>query len=142
MPEPVWDDLRVPHTYECPMRWADMDLLGHVNNVKYLEYVAEAREALFPELSAGPAPVTSHRVQFVSPLVFRRRPVLVDSWVTEVTGTTLALAHEVYDAPASPEAERTVYLRASSRLAVELPPLAHDLAAAQIAPDHELEAGR
>ena len=29
------------------MRWADMDLLGHVNNVTYLEYVAEAREDLF-----------------------------------------------------------------------------------------------
>src|SRR4051812_5393984 len=98
------------------MRWADMDLLGHVNNVKYLEYVAEAREALFAGLSAGRAAVSSHRVQFVSPLVFRRRPVLVDSWVTEVTDTTLSLAHEVYDAPAAEGEERTVYLRASSRL--------------------------
>ena len=67
------------------MRWADMDLLGHVNNVTYLDYVAEARENLFPGSPAGRAPVTRHQVEFVSPLVFRRRPVLVDSWVTDVS---------------------------------------------------------
>ena len=25
------------------MRWADMDLLGHVNNVVYVDYLQEAR---------------------------------------------------------------------------------------------------
>ena len=39
----------MPHTYECPVRWADMDMLGHVNNAAYLDYVAEARENLFPD---------------------------------------------------------------------------------------------
>ena len=24
---------------ECPLRWADLDLLGHVNNVTYLDYL-------------------------------------------------------------------------------------------------------
>ncbi len=33
----------VRHTYECPLRWADMDLLGHVNNVVYVDYLQEAR---------------------------------------------------------------------------------------------------
>ena len=83
------------------MRWADMDLLGHVNNVTYLDYVAEAREQLFPDSPTGRAPVTRHRVEFAAPLVFRRRPVLVDSWVTDVGEQTLSLAHEVYDAPDS-----------------------------------------
>ena len=31
------------HVYECPMRWADLDLLGHVNNVTYVDYLQEAR---------------------------------------------------------------------------------------------------
>jgi len=31
------------HVYECPMRWADMDMLGHVNNVTYVDYLQEAR---------------------------------------------------------------------------------------------------
>ena len=43
----------MPHTYECPLRWADLDLLGHVNNVTYLDYVEEAREALFDGLRPG-----------------------------------------------------------------------------------------
>ena len=25
------------------MRWADMDLLGHINNVVYVDYLQEAR---------------------------------------------------------------------------------------------------
>jgi acyl-CoA thioester hydrolase len=111
----------VPHTYECPLRWADLDLLGHVNNVTYLDYVSEAREALFAGHPAGRAPVTRHQVEFVKPLVFRRTPVLVDSWVTDVGAEEYALAHEVYDAPADGDREgqqeRSVYLRASTVVA-------------------------
>ena len=39
----VWQHRAVRHVYECPMRWADMDLLGHVNNVVYVDYLQEAR---------------------------------------------------------------------------------------------------
>jgi acyl-CoA thioester hydrolase len=104
------------------MRWADMDMLGHVNNVTYLDYVAEAREALLPDSPSGRAPVTRHQVEFVAPLVFRRRPVLVDSWVTDLTDESLSLAHEVYDAPDSPDGSRTVYVRISTELAVKVTP--------------------
>ena len=38
---------QVRHTYECPMRWADLDVLGHVNNVVYVDYLQEARVDLF-----------------------------------------------------------------------------------------------
>ena len=103
------------HTYECPMRWADMDLLGHVNNVVYLEYLAEARENLFSGLPAGRAPVAGHQVEFVSPLVFHRHPVLVDTWVTDVGSNDLTLAHEVYDG--GEDGDRRVYLRASTVVA-------------------------
>ncbi len=35
------------HRYECPpLRWADLDVLGHVNNVRYVDYLQEARSAL------------------------------------------------------------------------------------------------
>src|SRR4051812_45320823 len=109
------------------MRWADMDLLGHVNNVTYLNYVAEAREHLFPGSPTGRAPVARHRVEFASPLVFRRRPVLVDSWVTELGEDSLTLAHEVYDAPELPDGERTVHARISSELAVRVTTSEHGM---------------
>ena len=110
----------MPHTYECPLRWADLDLLGHVNNVTYLDYVAEAREVLFAGHPAGRAPVSRYQVEFVKPLVFRRTPVLVDSWVTDVGTDEVTLAHEVYDEPADGDSGRTVYLRASTVLAHQL----------------------
>jgi acyl-CoA thioester hydrolase len=118
------------------MRWADMDQLGHVNNVTYLEYVAEAREDLLPEEVLGRATVTRHRVEFATPLVFHRHPVLVDSWVTDVGDGTLALAHEVYDAPKSPEGERTVYVRVSTELEVDLTAADREGLEAMLAPDH------
>jgi acyl-CoA thioester hydrolase len=106
----------VPHTFECQLRWADMDLLGHVNNVTYLDYVTEAREALFAGHPVRRAPVVRHQVEFAKPLVFRRRPVLVDTWVTQMADDQLTLAHEVYDAPADGSSARTVYLRVSTVL--------------------------
>ena len=33
------------HTYECHVRFSDVDVYGHVNNVKYFEYYQEARIA-------------------------------------------------------------------------------------------------
>jgi acyl-CoA thioester hydrolase len=118
----------VPHTYPCPLRWADMDLLGHVNNVTYLDYVAEAREALFDGHPAGRAPVLQHQVDFVRPLVFRREPVLVDTWVTDIADDVVALAHEVYDEPGDGESQRRVYLRATTVLRHRLSAAETDLA--------------
>lgn len=109
------------HTYECPLRWADMDLLGHINNVAYLDYLQEARIAMVsahPELSkTGTGEglvVVGHEMEFVRPLKFRKRPVLIDSWVTEIKAGSFVASYEIYDD--GPEG-RTVYFRASSRLA-------------------------
>ncbi|SDR76803.1 acyl-CoA thioester hydrolase [Nocardioides scoriae] len=108
----------MPHTYACPMRWADMDLLAHVNNVTYLDYVTEAREAFLAEaLGAGPddvhRAVREHRLDFVAPLVFGRRPALVDTWVVASSPEQLVLAHEVHDD--TPDG-RVTHLRATTVL--------------------------
>lgn len=98
-----------------------MDLLGHINNVAYLDYLQEARIAFFgahPEFrvegSGEGVVVVKHELEFVAPLKFRKRPVLIDSWVTEVKAGSFTAAYEIYDD--GPEG-RVVYLRASSRLA-------------------------
>ena len=114
------------HVYECPLRWGDMDMLGHVNNVTYVDYLQEARIDMFAthagfsgvqDLAEGVV-VVRHEVEFVRPLVFHRAPVKVDVWVTEVRAGSFTLAYEVYDDPRpSVDDGRTVYLRASSLLA-------------------------
>lgn len=109
------------HTYECPLRWADMDLLGHINNVAYVDYLQEARIemlATHPLLHRSGSGiglvVVRHEMDFVAPLRFRKRPVLIDSWVTEVRAGSFTAASEIYDE--GPQG-RVVYLRASTKLA-------------------------
>ena len=110
------------HIYDCPLRWADMDSLGHVNNVVYVDYLQEARVDMLrvhapvkggEELAEGVV-VVRHEVEFVSPLVFRPEPVRVESWVTQIRAATFTLAYEILDE--FPDGERRVYLRAKTVL--------------------------
>jgi acyl-CoA thioester hydrolase len=110
------------HLYRCPLRWADMDLLGHVNNVTYVDYLQEARVDMLREharsregeaLAEGVV-VVRHVVQYVTPLVFRPEPVSVEVWVTEIRGASFTLATEVFDEDR--EGGRRVYFRAESVL--------------------------
>jgi acyl-CoA thioester hydrolase len=104
------------------MRWADMDLLGHVNNVVYVDYLQEARVDLLRH--HGPSPtsegglvegvvVVRHEVQFLAPLIFRFRPVSIEVWVTEVRAASFTMAYEVFH---DTDDGRTVYARASTVL--------------------------
>jgi acyl-CoA thioester hydrolase len=111
------------HLYRCPLRWADMDALGHVNNVTYVDYLQEARVDVFrvhapmqggEELAEGVV-VVRHEVDYLAPLEFRRAPVSIDVWVTEVRAASFTLAYEVFDE--HPDGSRVVYLRARSALA-------------------------
>jgi len=104
------------------MRWADLDLLGHVNNVVYVDYLQEARVDMLrvhapdtraDDLAEGVV-VVRHEVTYRAPLLFRFRPVTIETWVTEIRAATFTLAYEVFDEDES--GERTVYLRASTVL--------------------------
>jgi acyl-CoA thioester hydrolase len=110
------------HIYDCPLRWADMDSLGHVNNVVYVDYLQEARVDMLrvhapaqggEELAEGVV-VVRHEVEYVRPLVFRPEPVRVESWVTRIRAATFTLGYEILDE--LPDGERRVYLRASTVL--------------------------
>lgn len=112
------------HVYECPTRWADLDLLGHVNNVVYVDYLQEARvdmlrvhapDARSDDLAEGVV-VVSHSVTYLRPMHFRLGPVLVDCWVSDIKAATFTLACELYDPPAEPGGERVVYARATTVL--------------------------
>jgi acyl-CoA thioester hydrolase len=111
------------HLYRCPLRWADMDQLGHVNNVTYVDYLQEARVDMLrahapvsggEELAEGVV-VVKHEVDYRRPLVYREEPVSIDAWVTKVSAASFTLAYEIYDEDES--GERTVYVQARSLLA-------------------------
>ena len=104
------------------MRWADMDLLGHVNNVTYVDYLQEARVDMLrthgPAASTGELAegvvVVRHEVTYLAPLTFQFRPVKIESWVTEVRAASFTMAYEVFHE--EPDGTRRVYLRAATVL--------------------------
>jgi acyl-CoA thioester hydrolase len=104
------------------MRWADLDLLGHVNNVVYVDYLQEARVDMMRThgptargaLAEGTV-VVRHEVSYLAPLNFGFRPVSIECWVTEIRAATFTMAYEIFHELPGDEGRR-VYLRATTVL--------------------------
>lgn len=98
-----------------------MDALGHVNNVRYVDYLQEARvdllrlhgrSALGEELAEGIV-VVQHDIEFRAPLTYRPAPVPIESWVTEIRVASFTLAYEIFD---DTDDGRRVYAYATTKL--------------------------
>jgi acyl-CoA thioester hydrolase len=91
------------HRYECFVRFSDVDVYGHVNNVKYFEYYQEARLAFLKSLGRGEGEegfslvVARLDVDYKRPVLFRPEPFFVESWVTRVGTSSFGLAAEIRD---------------------------------------------
>ncbi|MEV5877987.1 thioesterase family protein [Streptomyces sp. NPDC052101] len=93
------------YTYPLPLRWADADAYGHVNNAKFLQYMEEARTRMFqemlPEDEAGRRQhafvVGRSIVDYRAPLPYREAPVDVNVWVVACRGARLELGYEIRD---------------------------------------------
>ncbi|MDO0927665.1 thioesterase family protein [Streptomyces sp. TG1A-8] len=98
------------HIYRCPLRWADMDAYGHVNNVVFLRYLEEARiDFLFrPDKDFRQGSVVArHEIDYKRQLVHRHEPVDIELWVTQIRAASFTIAYEVKDGD-------LVYVRAST----------------------------
>lgn len=106
----------VRHRFSCPLRWADLDLLGHVNNVRYADYLRAARDDLVRasgiDAETAALPVRRHELTFLAPLMFSREPVVVESWFSERSEQGAVLEHEILGGGPDPR----VHLRARSFL--------------------------
>jgi len=91
------------HRYDCRVRFSDVDVYGHVNNVKYFEYYQEARLSLFSSLHVGEDDwgfglvVARLDVDYKRPILFRTEPYLVETWVTRLGDSSFGLAAEIKD---------------------------------------------
>jgi acyl-CoA thioester hydrolase len=47
---------KLVHTLRMPIRWGDMDAMGHVNNTVYFRYLEQARIEWFTEADCEPDP--------------------------------------------------------------------------------------
>lgn len=107
--EPLRALARVPvrepaHHYPLAVRWSDLDSYGHANNVKYFDYVQEARIVLMhAALDWQPEEVwvvARQDLEYRRPIDFRPEPYQVRSAVTALGNRSFTLAVDIRD-PAS-----------------------------------------
>lgn len=95
MGDPHW------HTYDCRVRWSDVDAYGHVNNVAYLEYFQEARISFWatvaPHGGFGSLVVARLVVDYKLPIFFRAEPYPIFSRVLDRGRSSFELYSELGD---------------------------------------------
>jgi len=92
------------HVHEFQVRFGDIDVLGHVNNCRYLTYLEDARVEMFrldPQRD-GLEPflglvVSRHEIDYLRPLLFGPYKKRVETWVTDLRAASFTLAYEVRD---------------------------------------------
>jgi acyl-CoA thioester hydrolase len=131
-----------PHVYDCHVRFSDVDVYGHVNNVKYFEYYQEARIAFILSLDEplfDPADESTMRqvvaridVDYKRPILFRPEPYAVETWVVGIGRSSYDLGCRIVGG----DGDDTVYSTGQVRL------VAFDLATQRSRPLSEEERSR
>lgn len=96
----------MPFSYDVTVRFSDTDAMGHVNHARFLSYLEDARIALFTSLAdsygieggdliSRGAIVARVECDYVRPLLLRREPVRVDTWVERIGRSSFTLAYTV-----------------------------------------------
>jgi acyl-CoA thioester hydrolase len=91
------------HLYRCPLRWADVDSYGIVNNVAFLRLLEEARVDFIWRVGAsegvfrGGSVVVRHSIEYKRPLLHQLEPIEIEMWVTNLQAATVAIDYEVKD---------------------------------------------
>lgn len=83
------------------VRFADIDVMGHVNNAVYLSYFEEARIAFFEKLIGDNWNWTDHgilvarnEIDYKVPIVLSDRP-RINTWCSRIGTTSLTIHYEV-----------------------------------------------
>lgn len=118
---------------QVPLRWADMDAYGHVNNVNQVRLMEEARVGAFgvpggtgePVARAGKVDlfetvgdqvlilVVDHSISYAAQLPYRDVPVRIQVWISQVKGASFRVNYEFFDGH-----DGTLTTRASTTLAL------------------------
>ncbi len=104
------------HSFLCPLRWADVDVYGVINNVSFLRYLEEARVDLI--LTMPPSEqdsflhrgsvVVKHEIEYKYQLTHRREPVEIQLWVSQLRASTVTVSYLVQDPERVYASARTV----------------------------------
>lgn len=89
------------HVYHCSVRWGDMDALGHVNNVRFLEYMQEARVDMFwtapraagEQVMEYDLVVARNEIDYLVPLIWSHEPLTIEVWVSELKNASFEVSY-------------------------------------------------
>lgn len=82
------------------MRWSDMDAYRHINNSAYLQYLEQARVAMFFHRRDGfnsGTVIARHEIDYLRPVVYQPEPLNLEMWIEDVRGAQFTVRYEVYD---------------------------------------------
>jgi acyl-CoA thioester hydrolase len=86
--------------HDVHMRWSDMDAYRHINNSAYLEYLEQARVAMFfhrqEGFSSGTV-IARHEIDYVRPVVYHPKPLRLELWIEKIGGARFTVRYEVFD---------------------------------------------
>ena len=110
-------------TYPVQVRWSDIDSYDHVNNVRYFDYLQEARIAFLTQVMGTtgdffaqyPCVLVSQTVDYLRPILLRHPPYDVDVWVESVGTSSYSLGSRIVDRSGASD---DVYAKAESVLVV------------------------
>lgn len=93
--------MQAPEVLRTPVafRWSDIDLLGHVHNAKYLEYLEGARvdlmEDVFAQMPGTSMVVARHEIDYLVPITIGALPIEVVTTTAEIRNSAFVLQHLV-----------------------------------------------
>ena len=93
-------DKKPIHTMRMPVRWGDMDAMGHVNNTVYFRYIETARIAWLEQIGALPNPtgigpvLINARCSFLKQLKYPAE-IEVSSFAAAPGRSSFEVTHEI-----------------------------------------------
>src|SRR5947209_19481260 len=87
-------------SHDVHMRWSDMDAYRHINNSAYLQYLEQARMAMFfhrhEGFSSGTV-IARHEIDYLLPVVYHPQPLRLELWIEKVKAAHFTVRYEVFD---------------------------------------------
>ena len=90
------------HTVQ--LRWGDFDALQHVNNVRYFDFMQDARVGLVSatgiprsELAVVGHFVAHNEIDYIAPIAMDQSSITVRLWIAAVKGASYELGYEFID---------------------------------------------
>ncbi|MEN9692454.1 MAG: hypothetical protein RLZZ330_98 [Actinomycetota bacterium] len=87
-----------------PLRWNDFDVLGHVNNVRYFEFMQDARVSLVDKMQVSKTDladighVVAHQeIDYLKPIPMEATEITVEVFVSKIGGASYDLNYEISD---------------------------------------------